>query len=157
MPGLPKRPVEVIDLTHNDPHRPSKIGRIERVNNDIPLANVRNGDRFGESADFIPLSQLDDDETGVNDIVQASQAFDDPESSSFQLYGCLNTKIVGVRYYSGYASMGERVSLQREPTNKFDPNAIRVLNVMGAQIGHLPRNVAYKLAKYMVRMVYNRF
>lgn len=64
--------------------------------------------------------------------------------------GCLNTKIVGVRFYSGYASAGERVTLQREPYNQYDQNAIKVLSVMGAQIGHIPRIVASHLAKYMV-------
>jgi SWI/SNF-related matrix-associated actin-dependent regulator of chromatin subfamily A3 len=64
----------------------------------------------------------------------------------------MNTKIVGVRFYNGYASAGERVFLRREPTNKYDPNAIKVENVMGAQIGHIPRNVAADLAKYMVKL-----
>lgn len=40
--------------------------------------------------------------------------------------------------------------LKREPSNPYDRNAIRVDNVMGHQIGHIPRNVAQKLAKYMV-------
>lgn len=57
---------------------------------------------------------------------------------------------MGVRFYSGYASSGERVTLQREPFNKHDQNAIKVLSVMGAQIGHIPRIVASDLAKYMV-------
>lgn len=57
---------------------------------------------------------------------------------------------MGVRFYSGYASSGERVTLQREPYNQHDQNAIKVLSVMGAQIGHIPRNMASDLAKYMV-------
>lgn len=58
---------------------------------------------------------------------------------------------MGVRYYRGYATPGEHVVLKREPTNQYDRNAIRVDNVMGAQIGHIPRNLAAKLAPYMVR------
>jgi hypothetical protein len=57
---------------------------------------------------------------------------------------------VGVRFYAGYASEGEHVALKRQPENRYDPNAIRVDNVMGQQIGHIPRNMAAKLAKYMV-------
>jgi SWI/SNF-related matrix-associated actin-dependent regulator of chromatin subfamily A3 len=57
---------------------------------------------------------------------------------------------VGVRYYGGYANPGEHVVLKREPTNQYDRNAIRVDNVMGAQVGHIPRNIAAKLAPYMV-------
>jgi SWI/SNF-related matrix-associated actin-dependent regulator of chromatin subfamily A3 len=59
-------------------------------------------------------------------------------------------KIVGVRFYNGVATSGEHVFLKREPQNQYDPNAIRVDNVMGAQIGHIPRGLAKKLANYMV-------
>jgi SWI/SNF-related matrix-associated actin-dependent regulator of chromatin subfamily A3 len=64
----------------------------------------------------------------------------------------LNTKIVGVRYYRGHATLGEHVALKRQPDNQYDANAIRVDNVMGQQIGHIPRNMAAKLAKYMVAL-----
>lgn len=57
---------------------------------------------------------------------------------------------MGVRYYRGFANPGEHVVLKREPTNQYDRNAIRVDNVMGAQIGHIPRNLAMKLASYIV-------
>ena len=39
--------------------------------------------------------------------------------------------------------------LKREPGNPYDNNAIRVDNVAHTQIGHIPRRVAEKLAKYM--------
>lgn len=58
---------------------------------------------------------------------------------------------MGVRFYRGHANPKERVILKREPTNQYDRNAIRVDNVMGAQIGHIPREMAAKLAPYMVR------
>lgn len=57
---------------------------------------------------------------------------------------------MGVRFYRGHATKGEHVVLNREPANPYDRNAIRVDNVMGAQIGHIGRAVAEKLAKYMV-------
>jgi SWI/SNF-related matrix-associated actin-dependent regulator of chromatin subfamily A3 len=63
----------------------------------------------------------------------------------------VSEKIVGVRFYSGHANPQERVHLKREPNNQYDRNAIRVDNVMGAQIGHIPRAMAAKLAPYMVR------
>lgn len=40
--------------------------------------------------------------------------------------------------------------LRREPSNQYDRTAICVDNVMAAQIGHIPRQVAAKLASYMV-------
>lgn len=61
------------------------------------------------------------------------------------------TKIVGVRFYNGQATIGERVLLIREPNNPYDRNAIQVKNVMGNQVGHIGRNIAAKLAAYMVR------
>lgn len=39
--------------------------------------------------------------------------------------------------------------LRREPHNQYDANAICVDNVRGEQIGHIPRGLAAKLAKYM--------
>lgn len=66
------------------------------------------------------------------------------------MIGKIEGKIVGVRYYRGNANPGEHVVLKREPTNQYDRNAIRVDNVMGAQVGHIPRNLAAKLAPYMV-------
>lgn len=63
------------------------------------------------------------------------------------------TKIVGVRFYNGQVTIGERVLLVREPNNPYDRNAIQVKNVMGDQVGHIGRNVAAKLAPYMVRVL----
>lgn len=45
--------------------------------------------------------------------------------------------------------MGERILIRREPTNQYDSNAIRVDNVRSQQIGHIPRQMAAKLAKYI--------
>lgn len=56
---------------------------------------------------------------------------------------------MGIRYYNGVATAGELVMCRREPSNPYDSNAIRVDNVLGAQIGHLPRTVAAKLAPYI--------
>ncbi|EGW13341.1 Ceruloplasmin [Cricetulus griseus] len=43
----------------------------------------------------------------------------------------------------------EMVSLQREPNNPYDKNAIRVNNVNGDQVGHLKRDLAAALAYIM--------
>lgn len=37
---------------------------------------------------------------------------------------------------------------------QYDKNAIQVKNVLGEQIGHLPRKVAEKFAPYIVRATY---
>jgi SWI/SNF-related matrix-associated actin-dependent regulator of chromatin subfamily A3 len=87
---------------------------------------------------------IDDDEEDVS----ATQGMSEQEYT-WTLYGVMHEKIVGVRYYSGYATIGEMVVVRREPNNAYDSNAIRILNVQGTQIGHLPRGVAAKLAKYL--------
>jgi SWI/SNF-related matrix-associated actin-dependent regulator of chromatin subfamily A3 len=50
---------------------------------------------------------------------------------------------------------GEEVKLVREPDNQYDKNAIRVLNIGGIQIGHVPRNVVSKLAPLLDRHLVN--
>lgn len=91
MPARGKRSAEaVVDLTHDgqeNAHRPIKIGRSSQAISSIPLANVTNGQRFGQDTDYISLSQLDDDD--FNSIVPATQGGDDLDLNSFQLYGNL--------------------------------------------------------------------
>lgn len=74
---------------------------------------------------------------------------DDDVYGNFELYGIYNTKIVGIRFYTGHARAGEYVVVKREPRNPYDSNAIRINNVMGDQIGHLSRQCAAKLAPLM--------
>jgi SWI/SNF-related matrix-associated actin-dependent regulator of chromatin subfamily A3 len=40
----------------------------------------------------------------------------------------------------------EMVSLVREPTNQYDPNAVKVNNVAGQQVGHIKKELAKALA-----------
>ena len=92
----------------------------------------------------IDLSEDYDDE-----VPTATQAGEARALSTFVLYGATKNKIVGCRYYHGYATIGEMVMIRREPQNQYDRNAIQVLNVQGVQIGHIPKQMAAKLAKYM--------
>lgn len=43
----------------------------------------------------------------------------------------------------------ENVILEREPTNSYDRNAIKVLNIRNEQVGHIPREQAAVLAPLM--------
>ncbi len=83
-----------------------------------------------------------------DEILDLSQDVD--EGNGWVCVGAIDGKIVGIRYFDGYATMGEQVMIRREPGNPYDSNAIRVDNVQGTQIGHLPRNLAAKLAPLMV-------
>ncbi|RYP22495.1 hypothetical protein DL767_009029 [Monosporascus sp. MG133] len=89
-------------------------------------------------------SWVADDEVDVVDLTQ-----DDDSTPSLELYGTLDNKIVGVRYYNGVVTPGEMVLCRREPGNPYDGNAIRVDNVMRTQIGHIPRTVAKQLAPFI--------
>jgi SWI/SNF-related matrix-associated actin-dependent regulator of chromatin subfamily A3 len=78
--------------------------------------------------------------------IDLTQDFDDDVYENYELYGILDTKIVGCRFYDGRVTLGEYVTVRREPRNQYDSNAIRIDNVQGKQIGHIPRQVAAKLA-----------
>ncbi|KAL1654740.1 hypothetical protein SLS61_002489 [Didymella pomorum] len=90
----------------------------------------------------------DDDDDASQEVPDSIQAYNE-QQYSYSLYGMLYNKIVGVRYYNGYATVGEMVICKREPQNRYDRNAIQVTNVQGDQIGHIPRTWASKLARYM--------
>ncbi|KAG9807311.1 hypothetical protein KCU77_g21446, partial [Aureobasidium melanogenum] len=81
---------------------------------------------------------LQEEDNGIFENVASSQnhpvAYD-----QYQKYGSLDTKIVGVRYYTGFATVGERITIKREPSNPYDPNAIRIDNMINEQIGHIGR------------------
>ncbi|USW47317.1 Putative helicase, Zinc finger, RING-type, Zinc finger, RING/FYVE/PHD-type, HIRAN [Septoria linicola] len=110
----------------------------------FPLASSRSTNLHGAHEREAWLA----DDGGFDDIVGSSQD-DALGSDDMHLYGDLSTKIVGCRYYRGYSNPGEHILMRREPGNPYDSNAIRIDNIAGAQIGHIPRRVAEKLAKYM--------
>lgn len=66
-----------------------------------------------------------------------------------QLYGILDTNIVGIRYYPSRAVVGEYVLVRRELGNCYDSNAIRIDNLRRQRMGHLARDVAARLAPLM--------
>lgn len=41
------------------------------------------------------------------------------------------------------------VSLVRQPDNQYDPNAVKVTDVMGGQVGHIKKELAKSLAVIM--------
>jgi len=91
---------------------------------------------------------LVDGDEDIDEIIGSTQ---DAASGTDELtlYGALETKIVGCQYYRGFASRGEVILTRREPGNPYDSNAIRIDNVNGQQIGHIPKRIAEKLARYM--------
>ncbi|KAK2763465.1 snf2 family helicase [Colletotrichum kahawae] len=155
-----KRGLDVIDLISSEGENspappPSKRPAVNRgpslgqsTGARVAGSQPYNTQRTASSSSFAgPSSQnVYYDRDNDADLIDLTQA---PDGPARELYGNLDTKIVGVRYYNGYASQGEVVVCLREPSNQYDSNAIRVCNVMGIQIGHIPRKVAEKLAPYV--------
>jgi SWI/SNF-related matrix-associated actin-dependent regulator of chromatin subfamily A3 len=133
-----KRSVEWVDLTSSSPPPQAKHARVDQLSTP-PISSQPDTRSSLSSQDYLGL---DSEET---DIVDLSQDVDEGV-----IMGVINGKIVGIRYYNGYANPGEQVMVKREPSNQYDSNAIRIDNVQGAQIGHIPRKVALHLAPYMV-------
>lgn len=137
--GNGKRKIDTVDLTGSDDassnYQPRKVAK------PLPIDDITQSqpEAWTERAE----------EEDAEDTFILSQDGDINAAESYELYGTVNTKIVGIQYYTGYASEGEYVSVRREPSNPHDPNAIRVDNVQRTQIGHIPRTMASKLAPYM--------
>lgn len=92
---------------------------------------------------------LADEPDDVADLVFSSTQAAAADTELLHHYGNLHSKIVGVRFYNGNANPGEQILMKREPGNPYDPNAIRIDNVQNTQIGHIPRQMASKLAPFM--------
>lgn len=93
-------------------------------------------------------SQAHSDETDIYETIASTQNVA-VGSEDFVKYSEIPTKIVGVRYYKGFATFGEHVEILREPGNPYDSNAVRVDNMVGEQIGHIPKTMAKKIAPYL--------
>ena len=147
MASLGKRSSDWIDLTNSDDENPRqpKAARVNqstsraRSSQPVPSQSLSQSSRPGRDA------WVDEG----NEIVFLSQDVD--EGFGWTCLGAIDGMIVGIRYYSGMATRGEQVMIKREPGNPYDSNAIRINNVQGTQIGHLPRTLAAKLAPYLVR------
>ncbi|XP_032860515.1 helicase-like transcription factor isoform X2 [Tyto alba] len=92
----------------------------------------RNCTRFS-SSDFYSGIGLED----FLSVGDTSGTEEDTDSAI--LYGTLQGRVVGLRYYTGI----------REPNNPYDKNAVKVNNVNGDQVGHIKKELAAALAGIM--------
>jgi len=138
-----KRVVEEIDLTGDDDvqilssrpssqpaqsskSRPPKHARTSDSRR--PNPSPRSSYQGSSQAYPYALDDDEDEEDGAAEAPELSQNYNDA-AFRYERYGVLATKIVGVRYYSGVATVGEMVVLQREPHNPYDANAIQVIHL----------------------------
>lgn len=145
MSSSTKRSAEWIDLTQSSPPPPAKQARVHPPITP-PVSSQLAPSQYFNARDSWGA------EYEENEIIDLSQ--DAEEGFGWVCVGAIEAKIVGIRYYNGYATPGEQVMIKREPSNQYDTNAIRVNNVQGTQIGHLPRQLASKLAPFMVSEIH---
>ncbi|ETI23510.1 hypothetical protein G647_05312 [Cladophialophora carrionii CBS 160.54] len=128
---------------------PTSSQRLSQVYKDYTptLSQLGSGSHGGDERDSWLSTQ--DQEADIAREIDLTEDFDDDVYETYMLYGILNTKIVGCRFYDGQATVGEYVRVRREPGNPYDSNAIRIDNVLRDQIGHIGRQVAAKLAPLM--------
>lgn len=137
-----KRPSSWIDLTGSDSEDENPAPRAKQARtttNPVPGTQPRASQSLTRDAWGADIEE--------EEIIDLSQDVD--EGNGWTCVGAIDGKIVGVRYYNGYATVGEQVMIKREPGNPYDSNAIRINNVQGTQIGHIPRDLASKLAPFM--------
>lgn len=103
----------------------------------------------GQHSQFERDAWLAADQDDLDDLVPSSTQAAAADTENLHHYGSIHGKIVGVRFYNGHANPGEQILMKREPGNPYDSNAIRIDNVQNTQIGHIPRQMAAKLAKFM--------
>ena len=168
-PANKKRGYEVIDLTGDHENnsteaRSQKAARISNPTSGLTSSqsastsyhgSSQNQSNYASSQTSHAPRASQSSSQAIYDELYGGEDFDEETDTSdrfdsyilsLQLYGSMNTKIVGCRYYNGYITSGESVLLIREPSNPYDSNAIRVDNVRSERIGHIPRQVAAKLA-----------
>jgi SWI/SNF-related matrix-associated actin-dependent regulator of chromatin subfamily A3 len=144
-----KRRSSWVDLTGSDDENSApqrKQARVSASQSSAAASQPRPSQSLNSHLSNVRDSWVEADEE--DEILDLSQDAD--EGNGWVCLGAIDGKIVGIRYYDGFATMGEQVMVRREPGNPYDSNAIRINNVQGTQIGHLPRNLAARLAPYMV-------
>ena len=63
-----------------------------------------------------------------------------------QLLGEINAQVVGIQQHDAVVQPGEQVNLEREPENVHDKTTIRVENRHFQSAGHLPQDIAARVA-----------
>lgn len=87
---------------------------------------------------------------GFEEADEEGENFLETQSSDNNyMVGFVLANVVGLQYYTGTINGREMIRLVREPENRYDPNAIKVLNMSGQQVGHIERSVALALASHV--------
>lgn len=88
---------------------------------DVPTSSIPTLKRNKRPSNPGPSTQLNyhsDDDAGAHDVIDLSQDTEGEFGEDWEHYGHMLSKVVGVQYYKGIATIGEQVLLEREPRNK---------------------------------------
>ena len=96
-----KRKVSAIDLTNSDDESPPS--QRQRANRPPPTDGIAQSQRDSWT------TERTDEERAEDILVLSQEDGEENTTQSFELYGTLNTKVVGIQYYTGHAT----VNLQR--------------------------------------------
>jgi SWI/SNF-related matrix-associated actin-dependent regulator of chromatin subfamily A3 len=113
----PKRSYAHASSSHSARPQSSPDGRAPKQ----PRTSAYSGTAPGASQQDPVYIDDDDDDNNEEEDASATQSFTEQEYNWMQ-YGSMRANIVGIRYYHGYATVGERVVLRREPNNAYDGN-----------------------------------
>ena len=118
MSNLRKRSSSWVDLTGSDDENSAPQPKQARVS--ASQSASASQPRPSQSLNARDAWDEVDEEDEILDLSQ-----DADEGNGWVCVGAIDGKIVGIRYYDGYATMGEQVMIKREPGNPYDSNAIR--------------------------------
>lgn len=104
-----KRSIDQVDLTisDDDEQQPSKAPRSSNYTENSSSQSIR--DQW-----LAPSTQMLREDA---DAEIETDEFDDDRYQRYELYGTMSTKVVGIRYYNGTATVGEFCTVRREPSN----------------------------------------
>ena len=92
-----KRKVDAIDLTNSDDESPPS--QRQRANGPPPTDGIAQSQRDNWT------TERTDEERAEDILVLSQEDGEENTSQSFELYGTLNTKVVGIQYYTGHATV----------------------------------------------------
>lgn len=146
---------QVIDLSSSPVKPAAKVGHSDQGSTEASGSNGLVA-QPGTVAEGRIVKQAQEEEE--------SEGSPEPEDDVFYLRH--QDEVVGIQHYRGLVGVGERVVLvrpylwvwcpsqtltysvqRREPGNRYDSNAIQVININGQQVGHIPRGTAARLGK----------
>lgn len=88
----------------------------------------------GRGSSTIRGAAPSDSQLDAGDGSEEEEDMEEGGGDEGELYTTLTTQVVGTKYYTGLVGLGEQVNLVREPTNRYDGNAIKVTNISNIQV-----------------------